>query len=78
MKKITAAAFQKNCLAILDEVESKGESVLITKRGKSIAVLTPAAAARQRDIFGFLVGKGRIVGDVVSPILTPEEWGSLY
>jgi hypothetical protein len=30
------------------------------------------------DIFGFLAGKGTIVGDIVSPILSPEEWGDLY
>jgi hypothetical protein len=29
------------------------------------------------DIFDFLKGKGRIVGDVVSPTLTLEEWGDL-
>jgi hypothetical protein len=29
------------------------------------------------DIFGFLEGKVRIVGDVVSPALTLEEWGNL-
>jgi hypothetical protein len=30
------------------------------------------------DIFGFMAGKGTITGDVVSPILSPKEWGSLY
>ena len=30
------------------------------------------------EIFGFLAGKGKITGDVVSPALTPEEWGDLY
>ena len=32
------------------------------------------------DIFGFMKGKGgvKILGDIVSPIITPEEWGDLY
>ena len=29
-------------------------------------------------IFGFLKGKVRIVGDIVAPAVTPEEWGDLY
>jgi hypothetical protein len=34
--------------------------------------------SEEDDIFGFYKGKGKIVGDIVSPILSPEEWGSLY
>jgi hypothetical protein len=30
------------------------------------------------DIFGFLAGKVTITGDIVSPALSPKEWGSLY
>jgi hypothetical protein len=30
------------------------------------------------DIFGFFKGKIEILGDIVSPVLTPEEWGDLY
>jgi hypothetical protein len=36
-----------------------------------------AAGKPADDIFGFLAGKGKIV-DVVSPALTPEEWGDFY
>jgi hypothetical protein len=30
------------------------------------------------DIFGFFSGKIKIVGDIVAPAFTPEEWGDLY
>jgi len=32
------------------------------------------------EIFGFMAGKGKveIIGDIVGPILTREEWGDLY
>ncbi|MGC2530003.1 MAG: type II toxin-antitoxin system Phd/YefM family antitoxin [Candidatus Acidiferrum sp.] len=77
MKKIAAGYFKTNCLAIMDEVQAKHETVVITKRGKPVAKLVPLEP--QGDaIFGFFVGKGRILGDVVSPALTPEEWGELY
>ncbi len=77
MKKIAAGYFKTNCLAIMDEVQAKHESVVITKRGKPVAKLVPLEPQGD-DIFGFFVGKGRILGDVVSPALTPEEWGELY
>lgn len=79
MKKITAGAFKKNCLAILDEVQAKRETVIITKRGKPVAKLVPIPVKIAGDeIFGFCAGKGKIVGDVVSPALSRKEWGNLW
>jgi len=78
-KTIPAGAFKARCLAIMDEVASKRESVVITKRGKPVAKLVPVEKEKD-DIFGFFKGKGtiEIKGDIVSPILSPEEWGDLY
>jgi prevent-host-death family protein len=77
MKKIAAGSFKVHCLAIMDEVQSKRQAVLITKRGKPVAKIVPVEQEKD-DIFGFLKGKVKVVGDVVSPALTPEEWGDLY
>lgn len=79
MKTIPAGKFKAQCLAIMDEVQAKRRSVVITKRGKPVAKLVPVEKTRD-DIFGFLKGKGKIEikGDIVSPVLSPEEWGDLY
>ena len=79
MKTIPAGTFKARCLAIMDEVASKRESVIITKRGKPVAKLVPVEKEKD-DIFGFFNGKGKIEikGDIVSPIISPEEWGDLY
>jgi prevent-host-death family protein len=76
-KTIPAGAFKARCLAIMDEVASKRESVIITKRGKPVAKLVPVEK-EEDDIFGFFKGKGKILGDIVSPAFSPEEWGDLY
>jgi prevent-host-death family protein len=76
-KTIPAGAFKARCLAIMDEVASKRESVVITKRGKPVAKLVPVEKEKD-DIFGFFKGKGKILGDIVSPAFSPEEWGDLY
>jgi prevent-host-death family protein len=72
-----AGAFKAQCLKVMDEVQSKRQAVLITKRGKPVAKLVPVEKEKD-DIFGFYKGKIEIKGDIVSPILTPEEWGDLY
>jgi prevent-host-death family protein len=76
MKTIPAGAFKTNCLAIMDQVKAKRETVVITKRGKPVAKLVPVNTGVD-EIFGFFGGKGSITGDVVSPALSPEEWGNL-
>ena len=77
MKTIPAGKFKVHCLAIMDEVQAKRQAVVITKRGKPVAKLVPVEQDKD-DIFGFLKGKGKVTGDVVSPALTPKEWGDLY
>jgi prevent-host-death family protein len=76
-KTMAAGQFKIHCLAVMDEVQSKRESVIITKRGKPVAKLVPIEKEKD-EIFGFLKGKGNILGDVVSPVLSPEEWGDVY
>jgi prevent-host-death family protein len=76
-RTIPAGTFKARCLAIMDEVAAKRQSVVITKRGKPVAKLVPVEQEKD-DIFGFMKGKGKVTGDVVSPGLTPEEWGDLY
>jgi len=76
VKKIAAGSFKVHCLAVMDEVRAKRETVVITKRGKPVAKLVPVEEQTD-DLFGFLRGKVTIVGDVVSPALKLEEWGDL-
>lgn len=76
MKKIAAGSFKTNCLALMDEVQAKRETIVITKHGKPVAMLVPVIVETDA-IYNFLKGKGAITGDVVSPALSPEEWGEL-
>ena len=76
MKKMAAGSFKANCLAVMDEVQAKHETVVITKRGKPVAKLVPLNTETD-EIYNFLASKGTITGDIVSPAISPEEWGEL-
>jgi prevent-host-death family protein len=76
MRKMAAGSFKANCLAVMDEVQAKHETVVITKRGKPVAKLVPLNMETD-EIYNFLAGKGTITGDIVSPAISPEEWGEL-
>jgi antitoxin (DNA-binding transcriptional repressor) of toxin-antitoxin stability system len=76
MKKMAAGSFKVHCLAVMDEVQAKREAVVITKHGKPVAKLVPVDNDTD-DIYGFLAGKGSIQGDIVSPAISPEDWGEI-
>ena len=73
MKQIPAGEFKAKCLAVMDRVLESGESVVITKHGRPVAKLIPAESDAD-EIFGYMAGKVKIVGDIVGPITPLEDW----
>lgn len=69
---IAAGLFKAQCLKLMDQVAEKHEAITVTKRGKAVARLVPVEPAPERPLFGYLCGKGKITGDIVSS--TGETW----
>jgi prevent-host-death family protein len=76
MKTMGAGQFKARCLKIMDQVQKTREPLVITKRGKPVAKLVPADRPAS-DVFGCLQGVVRIVGDIESPVVPPEDWEAL-
>ena len=76
MRDLGAAEFKAKCLAILDEVARTGEPVLIRKRGRPVARLVPVTDVEQGYPQDSLLGTVRIMGDVVAPALSSDEWAA--
>jgi len=68
---ISAAEFKAKCLDLMDTVATTGASIVVTKRGRPVARLCPVRV-RSGSALGFMKGRIRIVGDIVSPI--DETW----
>ncbi len=64
---------EPGCNCYLGHVQRIREPILITKDGKPLAKLVPT---EQPDdaIFGYMKGKVRIVGDIVSSVVPLEDW----
>ncbi len=76
MKTMPAGKFKAQCLSVMDEVNATREPVVITKKGRPVAILVPAES-EPKDVFGCLRGVMEIVGDVESPVIPLEDWESL-
>jgi len=73
MKQMPAGKFKARCLSVMDDVNATGEPVIITKRGTPVAKVIPVMSKKQ-DLFGFMAGEVKIVGDIESPVIPLEEW----
>ncbi len=70
-KRMTATEIKAKILAVLDEV-SAGEEVEITKHGRLVARLVPAAGPGA--LHGRLAGKSRSVGEEDDLFTTGLSW----
>jgi prevent-host-death family protein len=59
---VTASEFKAKCLHLLDEVE-EGETLVITKRGRKVAKVSPISPPK-RSLRGSWKGLVKITGDI--------------
>ncbi len=69
---VNATEFKAKCSAYLDDVEQHGEPVTILRRGRPVAVLSPAKKTAWKSPKDMFVGKMDIVGDIMAD--TSDTW----
>jgi prevent-host-death family protein len=62
---INATDFKAKCLAILDDVDTNGTTVTVTKRGHPVATIKPARNKSWKPLKGTLAGKVKIPDDIL-------------
>jgi len=72
VKSIPAGEFKAKCLALLDEVDVKGRTFVVTKRGRPVARVVPLG--RRDPMRAPLAGSVLREGDLLSPI--DVEWNA--
>lgn len=70
-KTLTASEFKAKCLRILDELGPQG--IVVTKRGKPVARVTPIITVDNSKLIGSMKGKVIIKGDIFS---TGVKWNA--
>ncbi|MGH9453783.1 MAG: type II toxin-antitoxin system Phd/YefM family antitoxin [Terriglobia bacterium] len=70
-EQVSATEFKATCLKMLEELGPQG--VIVTKRGRPIAKVTPVAAVDNSGLIGCLKGKIKITGDIFS---TGRRWNA--
>ncbi len=75
MKQIAISEFKAKCLAVLEQVHKTKKPVRVTRFGKPVAEVVPAAPALgEADWLGSMADTTVIVGDILSPVIEETDW----
>jgi prevent-host-death family protein len=73
VKEIAISKFKATCLAVLENVRTTGEPVLVTRFGHPVARIEPPSPVKRIEL-GTGVGTVTIRGDIVGPISDISDW----
>jgi prevent-host-death family protein len=75
VQTIPISKFKATCLATLERVRRTGRSLRVTRFGKPVADIVPAAPGpAPANWLGAMRGTARIVGDIVGPTSELADW----
>ena len=79
MEEVPISEFKAKCLALLEQVRKTKKAIRITRHGKPVADVVPAVATVDRAaLFGSMQDSIKILGDIVSPVIDPDEIEALH
>ena len=75
MKEIAISEFKAKCLGMLEQVRKTRTPIRITRFGQPVAeIVPPAPQPRSKRWLGSMAGSVEIVGDIVGPSGSFEDW----
>ena len=78
MDAMPISKFKAQCLSVMERVRRTGRPVRVTRYGRPVADVVPAApAARAKRALGFLSDATTISGDLIAPVTDVREWDAL-
>ncbi len=75
MKEIAVSEFKAKCLGLIEEVRKTRKPIRLTRFGKVVAQLVPPdPEERPKNWLGCMAGTGEILGDIVGPTGSLDDW----
>ena len=75
MDEMAVSKFKATCLSVLERVRRTRRPLRVTRFGTPLAdILPPAEPARPSGWLGAMRARGRVTGDLVSPVVPAAVW----
>ncbi len=72
-RTIPITQFRNQCLRLMDEVKSTGDTLIVTKHGRPLAAVVPVVDERSTSIIGWS-SEIRLGDDLTKPAIPPDDW----
>jgi prevent-host-death family protein len=76
MKSVAISVFKAQCLALLEDVARTGRPLVVTKRGKPLARVTPGDRSTSRSPQDTLRRTVETLDDIIAPVISPDAWNA--
>lgn len=71
---MAVSKFKATCLKVLSQIKVSGETLVITKNGHPLALITPPPPIKKKhSLFGTMKQEMKIEGDIMAPLGT-DDW----
>ena len=78
MDAMPISKFKAQCLSVMDRVRRTGRPVRVTRYGRPVADVVPAAPVkREARALGFLRDATTITGDLIAPVANVRDWNAV-
>ena len=75
MKEVAISEFKAKCLALLQQVQKTKKPLRVTRFGKPVAEVVPPSPGKSKGSrLGCMVGTAEILGDIVGPTGSLDDW----
>ena len=75
VEEMSISKFKATCLSVVERVRKTRTPIVITRHGVPVAQIVPPQPAEQaKSWLGSLAGTMEILGDIVSPVMDPDDW----
>jgi len=75
MEQVAVSKFKARCTSVLEQVRKTRKPVVVTRYGVPLAQVTPPPAPKRRSSWiGCMEGTAEILGDIVGPISSEQDW----
>jgi prevent-host-death family protein len=75
MKEVAISEFKAKCLGMLEEVRKTRKPIRVTRFGEPVAEIgPPTPKPRRKSWLGGMAGSAKILGDIVGPTGSFDDW----
>ena len=72
--QITLSELPEALQQLIASVQQTGQPLTIIDDGKPVVIVSPVSSQQKRPAFGVLKESGKVLGDIVEPVVSPTTW----